>query len=302
MNFDTIQISKGSPIFGEFSRCAVSIENGIGRYRLLFRFGFSPSTSGAAIPEVMNGRYLVDSIYADVSVEFSPGQEKLLGQLSPHRDNPVLYLNSPRDYVMQLDLSSQELLLLVERTQHSGLSLILRMNFRFSAPFEASGIRPSHLKISHSDWITLLQQAELYRYEVITLRTPLRNLPAFVAYDECLTKLKEAQDAYDRGDWNGVGTKCRGGWNTLRSTSSDPKQAVEELLSSVTGDPRRKNFAAAVLKGLGDILNSATHLEGNLPQGTLPADLQREDAALCLHWYAMVIGYLAQVDPKASGR
>jgi hypothetical protein len=66
-------------------------------------------------------------------------------------------------------------------------------------------------------------------------------------------------------------------------------------LAPAIGDPRRKDFAAALIKGLNDVGNKAVHLEGDVKAGTPPADLSPEDALLCIHWYAAVIGYLSSV-------
>jgi hypothetical protein len=46
------------------------------------------------------------------------------------------------------------------------------------------------------------------------------------------------------------------------------------------GDPRRKKFAEAIIKSLGDALNSGVHLEGDVKNNVLPADLSAEDALL----------------------
>jgi hypothetical protein len=44
-----------------------------------------------------------------------------------------------------------------------------------------------------------------------------------------------------------------------------------------------------------DVMNKAVHLEGDVKAGTPPADLSPEDALLCVHWYAALIGYLSSL-------
>ena len=82
--------------------------------------------------------------------------------------------------------------------------------------------------------------------------------------------------------------------------SSVPKntpreQRLEIVLQKVTGDPRRQKFALTVLKGFNNIINEAVHLEGDIKTGIPPSDLRPEDALLCIHWYATVIGYLSSL-------
>lgn len=57
--------------------------------------------------------------------------------------------------------------------------------------------------------------------------------------------------------------------------------------------PRRQKFALAVMRGFNNIINEAVHLEGDVNAGTPQADLKRDDALLCIHWYAVAIGYLS---------
>jgi hypothetical protein len=37
------------------------------------------------------------------------------------------------------------------------------------------------------------------------------------------------------------------------------------------------------------------HLEGDPANGILPTQLAPEDALLCIHWYTVVLGYLASI-------
>jgi len=87
----------------------------------------------------------------------------------------------------------------------------------------------------------------------------------------------------------------------LSAVSGKKEQRIETRLGEVTGDPRRKKFATALIKGLHDILNKAKHLEGDQTAGTLPADLKPEDALLSIHWYSAAIGCLSQaIDPISA--
>jgi hypothetical protein len=62
----------------------------------------------------------------------------------------------------------------------------------------------------------------------------------------------------------------------------------------MSGDPRRQKFALAVMKGFNNIINEAVHLEGDVNAGTPQADLKRDDALLCIHWYAVAIENISE--------
>lgn len=111
-----------------------------------------------------------------------------------------------------------------------------------------------------------------------------------------LAKIREAERQYTQGDWNGAASSCRSAWRTVLSSAPSGVSPFEHLLAPVVGDPRRKAFATALIKGLNDLANEAVHLEGDAKKKTLPADLSAEDALLCIHWYAAVIGYLSSIN------
>jgi hypothetical protein len=66
----------------------------------------------------------------------------------------------------------------------------------------------------------------------------------------------------------------------VRSATPNGVKALDYLLAPLMGDPRRKKFAEAIIKSLGDALNSGVHLEGDVKNNVLPADLSAEDALL----------------------
>jgi hypothetical protein len=121
------------------------------------------------------------------------------------------------------------------------------------------------------------------RFEVISIRIPVASSHLHTPCVEAVAKIREAERQYTRGDWNGAASSCRSAWRTVLSSASSGVSPFEHLLAPVVGDPRRKAFAMAVIKGLNDVANEAVHLEGDVKKKTLPADLSPEDALLCIH-------------------
>lgn len=133
------------------------------------------------------------------------------------------------------------------------------------------------------------------RYELIAIRIPVASSHLHKPFADAVAKIWEAERQYTRGEWNGAGSSCRSAWRTILFSAPSGVPAFEHLLAPVIGDPKRKDFAAALIKGLNDVTNKALHLQGDLKTGTPPADLSPEDALLCIQWYAAVIGYLSSL-------
>jgi hypothetical protein len=81
-----------------------------------------------------------------------------------------------------------------------------------------------------------------------------------------LSKIREAERQYTRGDWNGAASSCRSAWRTILSSAPPGVPPFDHLLAPVIGDPRRREFAKALIKGLNDVANMAVHLEGDPKQ------------------------------------
>lgn len=152
------------------------------------------------------------------------------------------------------------------------------------------------LKIVHSEWLEHLNRAGMARYDLIAIRTPIASSHLHKPFADAVEKIREAERQYARGDWNGAAASCRNAWKTVLSATPSGTQPIDYLLAPLIGDPKRKEFATVLMKGLHDILNKAAHLEGDVKTGTPPTDLQPEDALLCVHWYAAMIGYLSSLN------
>ena len=135
---------------------------------------------------------------------------------------------------------------------------------------------------------------------MIAIRTPVASSHLNKPFAEAVDKIREAERQYMKGDWNGAAASCRNAWKTVLSSAPPNVSPFEYLLAPLIGAPERKEFATVLMKGLHDILNKAAHLEGDVKTNTPPTNLQPEDALLCIHWYAAMIGYLSSVTVSAA--
>ena len=250
-----------------------------------------------------NTELALANVQIELSVFLENDQALFIGELRERVSSPYRVSIHEQSFQRKIDITHDAYWKLVDFTHHRDLEL----NFNVTASgtgktskgletFILHGERRG--KIPHSEWLKTLSTGEFDRFEIITLRTSLPPLGKHKdKYDSAFKRLREAQDNFNHGDWNSVGSKCRAAWLVLKTLipTEQKNQAIELLLGSVTGDPRRKEFAAAVVKGVHDILNKATHLEGDSSAHTEPVDLQREDALLCLHWTSATISYVAAV-------
>lgn len=193
------------------------------------------------------------------------------------------------------DLRSDDFLQLVDKSHRGDVIFEFRATPLLSGIQHRGNTENGRLVIPHSTWLEHLNKTGMDRYELIAIRIPVASSHLHKPLVEALTKIREAERQYMRGDWNGAAASCRGAWRTVLSSTPPGVSPFEHLLAPVVGDPRRKEFALSLIKGLHDILNKAVHLEGDVKTGTPPADVSPEDALLCIHWYTAVLGYLSSI-------
>lgn len=150
------------------------------------------------------------------------------------------------------------------------------------------------LVLSQSEWLNIINGLGFDRFELIAIRIPVKESHLHTPFKEALAKIRQAEDNYKRGNWNGVAASCRVAWKTILSVSPQGDKAIEHLLAPAIGDPMRKQFALAVKRFL-DVLNKGVHLEGDVKGNEPPSELQPEDALLCLHPYTVVTAYLSLI-------
>lgn len=154
------------------------------------------------------------------------------------------------------------------------------------------------LRIPQAKWLENINTLDLDRFEMITIRVPVASSHLHKPFADAVGKIREAEKLYERGELLGAAVACRAAWNTVLSSvpPGTPKdKRLEHFLGSITGDPPRKEFPLAVLKGFNNTINKGVHLEGDVQAGTLPANLKSEDILLCIHWYSAAIAYLSQI-------
>ena len=281
---------EGGTGYARATACKFHIEQSLFGYRLHFIFTVEPYSR--------EGGGDISLLEWDIDLYFKDEDRFILvGRMLPDRSEAPRKLHRYGFTVNRyFDLRSEEFLRLIDKS-HSG-----DVVFEFHAtpllagiPHDA-GSEQGRLIIPQSAWVDCLKQTGLDRYEFIVVRIPVSSSHLHQPFVDALTKVREAEQQYTKGDWNGAAASCRSAWNTVMSSvpANTPRdQRLEFLLQRMTGDPKRQKFALALLKAFNNVINEAVHLEGDVKKGVPPTDLRPEDALLCIHWYTAAIGYLS---------
>jgi hypothetical protein len=275
--------------YAEITDCEFSIWKTFTGFRFDFDIKIKPFGKNEENPIVLN----------DLNIDLSfrtVNSSLLLGRMISHLSESPRELKEYEISVTKLfDIQMEDFIRLVDVSHRGDMQFELNVKPIFKDAIRTCKSETAYLKIPHSEWLKHINKAELDRFELISIRIPVSSSHLHSPFVEAVKKIREAEQQYIRGDWNGAASSCRSAWRTVLSSAPPNAKPIEHLLSSVTGDPRRKNFAEALLKGLLDIQNKAVHLEGDIKTGTPPADVSPEDALLCIHWYSAVIGYLSSI-------
>ena len=265
--------------------CNLNIEQTLFGYRLKFGLTF----------EAQNGNSVsLDGWESDLYLN-EGAQSILLGRLVPDLSEHPRRLIHQFTLQRHLDLRSDDFLRLVDKSYQGDVVFEFRTRPLLSGITHEGKAEQGRLSIPKSEWLDLINKTGMDRFELIAIRVPVQSSHLHKPFLDALSKIREAERQYARGDWNAAGSSCRSAWRTILSTAPQGSQAIEHLLAPVIGDPRRKEFGVALAKGLNAIGNKAVHLEGDVKTSTPPANLNAEDALLCIHWYAAVIGYLSSL-------
>ena len=268
--------------------CQFSIGKTLFGYELNFNFTIEPYPR--------DKKDSVSLLGWDVDLYLNAGPV-LMGRMIADRSEPARLLER---YGFNLRrcfyLRSDEFLQLVDKVHGGDVTFEFKATGLLSGSQHESATGEGLLIIPQSSWIDYVNQTGLDRYELVAIRIPISSSHLHKPFSDAVTKIREAEGQYGRGDINGAAASCRSAWNTVLSgvPKNIPRdKRLEFLLQRVSGDPRRQKFALAVMKGFNNIINEAVHLEGDVNAGTPPSDLKRDDALLCIHWYAAAIGYLS---------
>jgi|GEM_PF-2827244 len=276
---------QGSRSYARATGCNLNIEQTLFGYRLKFNFDF----------EAQNG----NSVSLDgweLDLYFNQGSQSILvGRLVPDLSEHPRRLIHQFTLQRHIDLKSDDFLRLVDRSYQGDVVFEFRTRSLLSGITHEGKTEQGRLTIPRSEWLDLINKAGMDRFELIAIRVPVQSSHLHKPFADALSKIREAERQYNRGDWNAAGSSCRSAWRTILSTTPSGVKTVDHLLAPIVGDPRRKAFAEELIKGLTAILNQAVHLEGDPKTGKPPADLTPEDALLCIHWYATVIGYFSSL-------
>ena len=196
----------------------------------------------------------------------------------------------------KLSLSTNDFIHLIDLTYSGDISFEFEVLpiFQSSYPYSAQS-QQGWLNVPQAVWLENINKLDLDRFELITIRVPVASSHRHKPFADALSKIREAEKLYNKGELLGAAVACRSAWETVLSSVPPSTPKLEHMLNSVSGDPLRKEFAFAVLKGFKDVVNKAVHLEGDAKDGTPPANLKSEDVLLCIHWYSAAIGYLSQI-------
>lgn len=282
-----IRISdQGSRSYARATACSLYIEHRLFGYRMNFNFTIEVYPRENPITRL---NWEMDLYFKEREPPILVG--RLLSELMEH-PRELRYGFTVSRY---LDLRADEFIQLVDKSHRGDVTFEFRATPQLSDIPHNGSTETGRLVIAHSKWLELLNQTGMDRFELISIRTPVASSHLHTPFVEAVEKIREAERQYTRGDWNGAASSCRSAWRTVLSSAPSGVSPFEHLLAAVVGDPRRKAFATALIKGLNDVANEAVHLEGDVKKKTLPADLSPEDALLCIHWYAAVIGYLSSL-------
>lgn len=284
-----IAFETGSRTFAVIENCDINILQTMFGARLSFTFHIRPNQIAADMQLI--------GLEGELSLEISNSRVLIGSLVSSFRDDQTKLGTHGKTVNKYLDLRGDEFVLLADRTHIGDVSLFFDLKMHIlDEPY--TGTPNGRLVIPHSEWLKLLARSSITRFEVIAIKVPTESSHLHKPFSLAVAKIREAEREYNKGNWNAAGACCRDAWNTVLSsvpTGTPKEKRFDALMVKVTGDPRRKAFAGALVKGMHDILNKAKHLEGDIQTQTEPADLKPEDALLCIHWYATMIGYLASV-------
>jgi hypothetical protein len=265
----------GGRSYAKATHCDLALTQSLFGYRLGFRFKIQPLSPDQENPVSILGRE-VDVFYKGSQGVVPIG--RAFPGLADHGEERHEIGKGEWYLTRQLDLSSSDFARLVEIT-HSG-----DMAFEFEAapqlhnPRHNSKANRGVLVIPQSEWIEYLNRGGMDRFELITVRIPIRASHSHAPFVNALGKIRQAEAQCNRGEWNAAVASCRAAWRTVLSVAPSGTQPFEHLLSSALVDPKRKGFARAVIKGLHDILNEGVHLEGDIKNEVVDSNLIREDA------------------------
>ncbi len=289
-----IRISEqGGRSYAEAKDCDVKIEKSMFGYRLDFNFRIVPFSGTSDEEPVVLLDWEVDLYLRDAD-----GSSSLIGRMiaSVYDRNIELKWN-PSTVRRQFDISTDDFLRIVDRTSKGDITFAFKSKPKLLRARHEEEMTEGLLVIPHSQWLECLNQTDMDRFELVTIRIPVKSSHMHQPFSDAVNKIRHAESQYLRGDYIGSAASCRAAWNTVRSATPNGQKALDHLLAPVIGDPRRKKFAEAIIKSLGDALNSGVHLEGDVKNNVLPVELTAEDALLCIHWYSVVLGYLSSITP-----
>lgn len=277
--------------YANVTHCDIRLTPTLSGYRIAFDFKIETFSSK---PEAL---YLIGW---DVDLYHrGSGEPVIVGRLSDAQTGRPIEFNGHHNSVhQQLDMSAHDFILLVDRTHAKDVILEFDATPRFSNFDLYPNTQRGSLLVPHSEWIKLLNQAGLDRFELITIRIPVKESHFHTPFREALVKIREAESLYAHGHWNGAVASCRAAWKTILSATPSGGKALDHLLSPLIGDPHRKEFALAILRGFNDLLNQGVHLEGDVKSDKPPAELAPEDALMVLQLYSVMTGYLSSVVPN----
>lgn len=285
-----IRIGGSNTSFAEITDCRFSIQKTFVGFRFTFTFDISSYKNEETNPIVLQR--------LDVELSFQDSQSSLLlGRMIDNLTEIPRELCEGAEFSITkyFDIKTDDFLRLINESHRGDMTFELQINPVFLNTSRQSKSEIGRLKISHSDWLRQINDTKIDRFELITIRIPVATSHLHTPFVEALRKIREAEQQYVRGDWNGAAASCRAAWKTVLSSAPPGAKQIEHLLAPVTGDLRRKEFATELIKGFHNIQNKAVHLEGDINTGRPPSDVSPEDALLCIHWYTAIIGYLSSI-------
>jgi hypothetical protein len=161
---------QGGRSFAEAKDCDVRIDKSMFGYRLDFSFKITPFNGAPDTEPVVLLDWNVDLHYRDAK-----GSSVLIGRMVPSLYDHKLELRGhPSSIGRQIDLSRDDFLHLIDTTNRGDVTFAFKAKPRLSHARHAEEMSEGILVIPRSEWLQRLNQTDMDRFELVTIRIPVK--------------------------------------------------------------------------------------------------------------------------------
>jgi hypothetical protein len=192
--------------YARASSCTIHIEETFFGYRLHFNFSLDvyPKNDGR---EISLETWEMDLYFNDSGRSVLLG--RMLRQLNEHSERLGRHGFTLTRY---FDVANDDFVQFIDKSHHGDVTFEFRATPVFSGLPYNGAMETGRLVVPHSQWLELLNNAGHDRYELISIRIPVSDSHRHKPFADAVTKIREAECQYTRGDWNGAASSCRSAW------------------------------------------------------------------------------------------